>query len=416
MAAATPRSRGIPGWVRVSLAMFIVGAGANIFAALLPVYKGVDHLTQSDVTLMLGVYVLGLIPALLIGGPASDKYGRRALIRPALVFTGLGSGGLIAAHWGGTWLIHLGRLSAGAGVGCVMAAGAAWLKELSEDEAVGARRATVATSAGFGIGPLVGGIVGQWVPMPDLWPLVAHLAGVVLIVPLAWSVAEPRDRMAQGPSVLDSGGAGAVPGDDSRVPMALRGFVLAWKHPHFMGAVAAWAPWVFGCATTSFAVLTSLVQVQHSVAYTGGIASLTMLSGVAVQQWVPKLRWHPATVGLLLALVGMLVAIAVAVTHNPWIVVVGALFLGSSYGVMMVSGLREVQHIARPSELGALTGVYYSLTYVGFFAPFVISYAGPMFGYVEVFCAGVVVILVSLVPVRRAAQRALDADDEGAGR
>lgn len=379
----------IPAWVRVSLAMVIAGAGANIFAAMLPVYRNGKSLSQSDVTLMLAVYVLGLIPALILGGPASDKFGRRALIRPALLFSGLGSLLLLLAHWGGNWLIHCGRLSAGVAIGFVMASGAAWLKELSSNVALGAKRATIATSAGFGIGPLVGGAVAQWCPDPDLIPLLIHSLAVVAVIPFVWNVPEQK------------------PSPQSAVAKA-NGFRVALRHPHFLRAVAAWAPWVFGCATTSFAVLTTLVEVQYPVAFTGLVAALTMLGGAAVQPLVPRLRWHPATVGLLLAAAGMVIGIIVSLTHNAWVVIAGALVLGSSYGVMMVSGLREVQQIASPGDLGALTGVYYSLTYVGFFAPFVISFTAPRIGYFWIFSLGIVIIFSSLVPVRRAAQSAIE--------
>lgn len=87
-----------------------------------------------------------------------------------------------------------------------------------------------------------------------------------------------------------------------------------------------------------------------------------------------------------------------------------ALALGAAYGVMMVSGLREVQIIAPPAELGAATAIYYSLTYVGFFAPFVISFAAPKFGFVPVFIFGAIIALVSTYPVAKVAQSAVRSD------
>lgn len=375
-------------WRKISLSMVLAGAGANVFAALLPVYRQGARLGQSEVTLMLAVYILGLIPALILGGPASDRFGRRALIRPALLFSGLGSLLLILAHWGGTWLIHCGRLSAGIAIGFVMASGAAWLKELSGDAALGAKRATVATSTGFGIGPLVGGAVAQWSPAPDLSPLLIHFIAVVLVIPIVWNIPEKRTI-------------------SHTANLGVNGFKIALSHPHFLRAVAAWAPWVFGCATTSFAVLPTLVEIDHPIVFTGAIAALTMLSGAAIQPYVPRFRHHPATVGLTLAAFGMAIGIIISITHTLWLVIIGALVLGSSYGVMMVSGLREVQQIASPNDLGALTGVYYSLTYVGFFVPFAISFIAPVVGFTAVFAFGIVVILISLIPVRRAAQSAL---------
>lgn len=116
--------------------------------------------------------------------------------------------------------------------------------------------------------------------------------------------------------------------------------------PRFLWAVAAWAPWVFGAATTSFGVLPVLAEVGWMSAYTGLIAAVTMGTGVLIQPWAQRLgeggRLQPAVVGLGLIVLGMLASFVVALTHSPLAVVPAALLLGASYGVMMVSGLREV--------------------------------------------------------------------------
>ncbi|QNQ89285.1 MFS transporter [Corynebacterium poyangense] len=378
-------------WMRVSLAVFIIAAGANIFAPLLPVYRLVDGLSEPQVTFLLAIYIFGLIPALILGGPASDRYGRRALIRPAMILSLLGTSITAIAHFfGPTWLAT-GRLLTGVAVGFVMSSGASWIKELSKQDTIGARRATVASSSGFAIGPLVGGIVAQWIPYPDVWPLMTHLIGVLILLPVVWNAPQS-----------------ATSGDLSGPHKQARLLPKTAGHPHFLGGVAAWAPWVFGCATTSFAVIPLLVSVEHTIAFSGFIAALTMLMGVLVQPFVRRVKMHPATFGLLLACAGMVIMFIVSQTGNVWISLLAAMTLGGSYGVMMVSGLQEVQTIARPEELGALTGVYYSLTYIGFFAPFVISFLAHSVGYSAIFLFGIVVTLGSIVPVRWAAQRALN--------
>lgn len=131
-------------WMRVGLALFIIAFGANLFAPLLPAYRAVAGLSQSHVTFLLAIYVAGLVPALLIGGPLSDVRGRKALIRPALVLSAVGSLILILGVTGSVLVLAVGRFVVGAAIGLVMAAGAAWLQELSAGPPhVGARRATV---------------------------------------------------------------------------------------------------------------------------------------------------------------------------------------------------------------------------------------------------------------------------------
>ena len=67
-------------WKRVAFAMFAVGWGANQFSPMLLVYHHELGLSARTQDLLFGVYALGLAPALLLGGRASDRYGRRPLV------------------------------------------------------------------------------------------------------------------------------------------------------------------------------------------------------------------------------------------------------------------------------------------------------------------------------------------------
>lgn len=373
-------------WLRIGLGMFVIAFGANLFAPLLPAYRLTTGLSDPQVTFLLAIYVAGLVPALLTGGPLSDIHGRRALIRPALLLTGLGSV-VLTLSAGSVAVLSLGRFIVGAATGLVMAAGAAWLKELSAGGA-GARRATVALSAGFGLGPLISGLIAEFLPRPDLLPYLVHLLLLALIAPLVWTTRSP------------------TPGASRRA-----WFSRSVLSARFLWAVAAWAPWVFGTATTAFATLTSIVmeQVEYPVAFTGLIAAVAMGTGTLIQPVVTRLGEGvvpPAVLGLGLTVAGMFVSVAVVETGSPWLVPPAAVLLGGAYGVMMVSGLREVQLLAPPAELGAATAVFYSLTYVGFFAPFLLSFLGPLIGYTICFLIGAGVAAGSIPPVVWAAGRA----------
>ena len=408
----TPRA-GTPlsAWVTIALGMFTVSFGANLFAPLLPVMRETHALGSAPVNFVLAIYVLGLIPALTIGGPMSDRRGRRAVVRPALLFSALGTLVTLSAHLGigsaaGPVLLCMGRMLTGVAVGLVLAAGAAWLKEVTVETSVGtaARRATVATSAGFGVGPLVSGPVAEWLPGPDTTALIIHLVMVLLLTPLVWATPE-----AGRPGGAASGAtADTAP---TRRPL----FPRSALSPRFLWSVAAWAPWAFGVATTSFAVLTPLVTdgMSYPVAFTGLVAGITMLTGAFVQPWAGRLRMtgriHPAVYGLGMATIGMILGVVIAESASPVVLIPTAMVLGTAYGIMMVSGLREVQRIAEeeaPHELGALTAVFYAATYLGFFIPFVIALIAPVVGYPAVFITGAVITVVSMWPVVRVTRAA----------
>src|SRR5437763_15067548 len=165
-------------WLRAGVAVAAVGWGANQFAPLLLMYRAQLGLSATTVEATFGLYALGLIPGLLLGGPISDRHGRRRVMLPALIISVLGSLLLILGGWAPGWLFA-GRLIAGVASGAAFSSGAAWIKELSGSARAanpGPRRATVAMTTGFAAGPLVAGLLAQWTPLPTLVPCLPHLA------------------------------------------------------------------------------------------------------------------------------------------------------------------------------------------------------------------------------------------------
>ena len=64
---------------RIALLLFAAGWGANQFVALLPLYRRELGLSGEQATMVFGVYALTVVPSLVVGGPFSDRYGRRLL-------------------------------------------------------------------------------------------------------------------------------------------------------------------------------------------------------------------------------------------------------------------------------------------------------------------------------------------------
>ncbi len=160
----------LPQWSRAALGLFVVGWGANQFAALLPVYRVEDGATDGQVTALFGAYAIGLVPPLLLVAPVSDRIGRRRVLRPVLVLSFIATVVLMVGGSNLTILL-VGRLLAGIASGAAFAPGTAWVKELTTGPAgTGARRAAIALSAGFGTGPLVAGIFAQWAPSATVLP------------------------------------------------------------------------------------------------------------------------------------------------------------------------------------------------------------------------------------------------------
>lgn len=345
----------IPAWLRVAAALFAVGWGANQFAALLLVYQEEDGASSETVTALFGAYALGLIPALLIVAPISDRIGRRKVMRPVLVLSVIATVVLLIGG-DNVAVLLLGRLAAGVASGAAFAPGTAWVKELSAHgpPGTGARRATLALSAGFGSGPLVAGVAAQWLPLPTVVPYVPHLILMVFVLATAWNSPEPTMVRSHDETRRRS-----------EVWQAMR------TRPFALG-ITMTAPWVFGAAATGFTTVPSFVDIGLApIAVTGALCGLTLWTGVAVQPLGRRIG-DPRlviTAGLGAAAAGLVAGLFLASTGVVWLVLPTAVLLGTAYGLILVGGLTTVEGLAHADDLGTLNAVFYSLTYVGFAAP-----------------------------------------------
>ncbi len=344
----------MPAWTRAALTLFAVGWGANQFAALLPVYRVEDGATPAEVTLLFGAYAAGLIPALLVVAPISDRLGRRRVIRPVLALSFVATVVLMASGHS-VWLLLVGRLLAGVASGAAFAPGTAWVKELTTGPAgTGARRAAIALSAGFGTGPLVAGVLAEWAPSPTVLPYVPHLVLTVAVAAVAWTTPEPTHAAA-----------GPVDREARRVLATVRG------RPFVLGIVPS-APWVFGAATLAFATVPAVVELPGPEVATGGaVVAMALWTGVLVQ---PTRRgkdpWTTILLGLGSAVGGFALGLVAAQSGSGWLGLLAALPLGAAYGLVLVGGLTLVEQLADPADLATVTAVFYSLTYLGFAAPY----------------------------------------------
>ena len=97
---------------------------------------------------------------------------------------------------------------AGVSSGAVFAAATAWLRELSRpplgtaSDHTAARRAAVAMTAGFALGPLTAGLLAQWAPAPRTVPYLPHIALMALVLLLLRNAPEtvtPQHRSRSAP-------------------------------------------------------------------------------------------------------------------------------------------------------------------------------------------------------------------------
>ena len=348
-------------WTRVAFAMFSVGWGANQFSSMLVVYRHALGLGAGVIAGLFAIYAVALVPGLLVGGPASDRFGRRAVVLPFVALSPLATLVLVlGAH--SLPAIAAGRALGGLCSGTVFGAGTAWVQDLSGGDSGSARRTALALSLGFGSGPVAAALLAQWAPDPLTYPYLPHLVIGVAAAAALWRVPGPATESGPAP----------VRGSASRASRA-SGVPAAVRTRRFWLAVAPAAPVVFGSISVALVVLPE--ETGLSPLATGAATVLAFAGGIGVQSFGRRLeeRWPGGGVvaGLACAAAGAAAGAGAIVTGNRLLTGAAALFLGLSYGLCLVSGLRQSEELAGARDRGAVLSCYYVLAYLGFAAPYV---------------------------------------------
>lgn len=344
--------------------MFAVAMGTNVSTPLLLLYQTRLDLSSWTVTALFAVYPLGLLPALLWGGPASDVLGRRPLTRPSLIASAAASL-MFAAGASSLPVLFVARFLLGAVSGVAFVVMTAWMQELAEpeDRPWAARLTGMVLYAGFGLGPLMSGALGQWAPLPLVLPYLVHVGVVAVGVVMVWTLPE------------------TVAGRVSRRIRPDLGLEPDTA-PAFWRVVAPTSMAVFGFPSLAFGlfpVLLRPVMAGVAVFVAGLVAGITALAIFATQR--VSIRLGPlraAPVSLATGTVGAALGAIAFVTDWWGLLFPAAVALGAASGLAVTSGLRFVDLLADPERRGAMTGSFYGLAYAAMTLPVVVSsLAGP---------------------------------------
>ena len=351
------------GFISVLAVLLSTGWAANHFASLIPVLRVDEGLSHTVLDGVFGIYALGLLPGLLTGGAVSDRVGRAVVVLPGALIASLGT--LILLLWHDAPGLMVGRLVVGIGAGLAIGAGTAWAADLRGKS--GTVMAGVVLTSGFALGPLFSGLLAQFAAFPLATPFVVSTVLSVGSVAAAavWSRTPAPTKAAmftQIPDRAERSGTGVK-------------VALLWALPL--------APWVFASATVSFVTMTARLGDRYSGPLLPGFAAaLTLGAGILVQTAARHRNWGPqaGTTGAALAALGYCL-VAVGGAHPALgLFIVCALVLGTAYGLCLREGLLDLESLASPASRGALTGIFYVGTYLGFGLPVLLVVIEPTMG------------------------------------
>ncbi|MGB9189513.1 MFS transporter [Acinetobacter sp.] len=167
-------------FLMVSLALCIGTMGTALASPLYPIYQQLWHLLPSHITYIFVTYMLGCLATLLFLGRTSNSIGFLKTLELGLVIITLGL--LLSMFANNVLWLSLGRFIIGIASGLMTTSaliGLMWsIPESHKSHAP--QLSSVITAVGFGLGPLVGGLIAQFSATPLFTPYIPVIVGAML--------------------------------------------------------------------------------------------------------------------------------------------------------------------------------------------------------------------------------------------
>ena len=179
------------------LALAIFTMGTSIVTPLFPLYQERFALSNGEITLLFATYSATVVPTMLIFGNASDRFGRKSVILPALA--SITAASVLLSFADSVSLLFIGRILQGVAVGGMLGVGTAFVVDHARS---GARERAAAFAGlgfrlGFGLGPGIAGLVAQYSSDPIHRPFQLHT--LAMLVAIAAVVLTPETVRRGGP-------------------------------------------------------------------------------------------------------------------------------------------------------------------------------------------------------------------------
>ncbi len=399
MARNDVQDAGLPAFVTVACGLCAGLAGCTLQTPLYPIYQAAWQLSPAGITLVYVCYMVGVLFSLLFLGRLSDQYGRGRVLKGALLLL---SAALLAsaASPGIGWLMAA-RTGIGIASGLLTSTSAAALVDLHPggNQKLASLTASAVSIAGLGLGPLLGGLVAQFVP----WPLVSpYLLIIALLVPILLALTRllPSTAVAEGRLALRP--SFRLPARGRRAAFlsaGLAGFcgfgvisLLASLAPSFLREVMGWhGPAAAGLAVGMMFCVSGATQIasRGMEPRRGLMVGLgVMIAGLALQAW------------------------SISTQSGPIFIASEALS-GAGQGLSFMAGMALANRVIDPAHRGASLAAFLVVVYLGGMLPvLLVGVLAGRFGLpaaIELFCLGIGGLSAIMIAVSSRAARHIPA-------
>ena len=335
----------------IVLLLFSIMAASNVTAPIYELYATKYNFGPFIITDIFGIYVLMLIPSLLFWGRYSDKHGRKLPVGIGVIMEIIGLLSFLFAR--NMYMLFLGRAFMGLASGAIAGPASALLFHYHRK--AGAVLTSIGTSAGTATGPLIGGLMAQYLPYPLR---LVYLVSIVFVLIPAIAMYPLKDT-----SPRNSGLKLHFPLIDKDV---IRKFILS----SFV-AFIAWSITAFFMSLAPVYIIT--LSGINNIAI-GGIIVFIMLGIASVFQIISlkfKIKSSMFTGMAFIALAILFILISI-MKNSLYIFITGTVFAGMGQGFAFTGATREIKEISPPEKTGDMLANYYIIIYTGVGLPVII--------------------------------------------
>ncbi|MBO0817847.1 MAG: MFS transporter [Actinobacteria bacterium] len=361
--------------------------GTNLPTPLYHGYQRAFGFSPLVLTLIFAAYAGTLIVSLLLAGPLSDAIGRRRVLLSA-VGAALAGAICFALADGTAWLFAA-RAIQGIAVGAASGALTAALVELEPDgnRPRAAMASAMALFTGIGAGPLLSGVLAQYLPDPLAVPYLVEIGLLALSLGVLW-------RLPAGP---------AVSRWRPRWPRVPRSIAAPFADAGMMAFVAGAVTGLFLALVPSY--LLQLTGSSNLALAGGAVALMFTASAASLRLGYGRAGNQLRTGGTGMVLAGFVLLILAGTAASLALLLAATLVAGAGQGLAFLAALTEVNRIAPAKSRANVLSSFYVVTYLGTGLPVIgagfLATAVGLLAAVQYFAGAMVVICLLVIAIQR---------------
>nr|WP_254202697.1 MULTISPECIES: MFS transporter [unclassified Acinetobacter] len=369
----------------VSLTLIMGTIGTALASPLYPIYQQLWHLLPSQITYIFVAYMFGCLSTLLFLGRTSNSIGFLRTLQVGLALITLGL--IISVFAENALVLSLGRFIIGIASGLMTTSAMIGLMySIPESHRqIAPQLISIITAVGFGLGPLVGGVIAQFSATPLVTPYFPIIAGAVLcFVGLFWM--RTPEFIPQPFSMAPKLQRPAAQFQPVFIIISLAAFsafaafsLFASLSPSFLTDILPWhGPLVSGLAITSILFISALVQYLARAV----TAAKCLLSGL---------------ITMLISLLSLSICMLFKIS---FLFFVSDILFGMGHGLVLIGAFGFIHLMTDTENRAAVMSTYLFIGYLGTIVPIIaVGYLADHWGLdvaVITFCIAIGMLCVAL--------------------